>query len=291
MTKELTFFEIRNRIMEWEGLSLSTRVLWEHLCQMAWMEGSCFPSTQTLSKRLQISLIKIKRSKSELIKKQLIHVFHRTRPQTDMIFPFVQFKNIDQRDKNITILPSVSQTLPGIKEINTLQLDSVSQTPTQCLTDTRPSVSQTPIKENIKIKLKEEKNNTTDVVFCRTCPKTDKSDIADATIETPQPLTRKQKSELHKQSRQQQLDEIQANIESYKTQYPAVNIDLQFQKLVVWLNENPKGKTRKNIHRTWTNWLLKTQSNYNVAQIGRSPEDKQTAKYEEYKKYVAKYTH
>ena len=258
--------------MAWEGLSLSTRVLWEHLCQMAWANGSCYPSTQTLSKKLQISLTAIKRSKAELIKGKLIRVFHRDRPQTDLFFPFVKFQNIEQRDKNITVLPSVSQTLLDSNKNSDLQKGSVSQTPTQCLTDTRPSVSQTPIKENLKRTVKIEEDDTTNVVSCQTCHQNDKSDtnnpLPEPQIDQPK-LTKKQRSEKHRESREAQIAEIESNLQQYRDKYPAINVDLQIEKMKLWLDTHQKGKVRKNIHRTWINWLLRAQSNYNVAQIGK----------------------
>jgi hypothetical protein len=296
MTAKPTFFDIRNKIMGWDGLSLSTRVLWEQLCQMAWADGSCYPSTQALARMLQISLITVKRSKAELIQKKIIHVFRRRHPQTDVFFPFVKFRNIEQRDKNITVLSSVSQTLPDSNKNDDLQEGSVSQTPRWCLTDTISSVSQTPIKENsLKENIKEEEDNTTNVVFCQTCHQNDKSDTIDMPVEpqteaVEQPkLTKKQRSEKHRESRENQIAEIEANLKQYRDEYPAINIDLQLQKMRLWLDTNPKGKTRKDIHRTWANWLLKAQSNYNVAQVGKqTPENKRLSQYEEYKKYVAK---
>lgn len=291
MTAKPTFFEIRNAIMSWENLSLSTRVLWEHLCQMAWSDGSCYPSNNTLSKILGISPRQIVESKNELTKKRLINVFHRNRPQTTIIFPFVQFKNIEQRDKNITPFNSAVNALPETIKNNNLQVDSADNAFGWCSECTTNSAVAAPIKENIKIKLKEDKNNTTNVVFCQTCPETDIFDTENSPNNHQPKLSKQQRSEAHKTLRQQQITEIETNIQRYRDEYPAVNVDLQFKKMKLWLETNQKGKVRKDIHRTWLNWLLKAQSNYNVAQLGRqTPESKKISQLEEMKKYAEKYS-
>ena len=293
MTAKPTFFDIRNKIMGWEGLSLSTRVLWEHLCQMAWADGSCYPSTQTLARMLQISLRQIKQSKTELTSKGLVNVFHRELPQTDIFFPFVRFQNIDQRDKNITVLHSAANALCGPNDSNDLQTDSAATAPTQCSHCTRHSAAIAPIKEKIKIKDKIREEYTTNVVFVEHV-QSDTSDTLVPAVETPpekveQNLTKKQRSEVHRAARDAQIAEIEANLQQYRDEYPTINVDVQFRKMVLWLTTKQKGKVRKDIRRTWINWLNSKLADYNVAQIGKqTPENKKLSQYEEYKKYVAK---
>lgn len=291
--KQPTFFDIRNRILEWPGLSLAAKTIWISLCQYSWADGSCYHSRQTLADSHGMTISLVKRARKELCDKKLIKVFKRPLPATAVTFPFIRFAAIEQRDKNVVQFENMigsKSTLLDSKENNELEGQWVQNIPYNRVTG--EPIDRFKIdphkRKDLKENIKEEKDNTTNVVFCQTCHENDKSDTDNLPVETPK-LTKKQRSEQHRESREAQIAEIEANIQQYRDEYPAVNIDLQLKKMKLWLETNQKGKVRKDIHRTWINWLLKAQSNYNVAQIGKTPEDKKLTQYEEYKKYAAKY--
>lgn len=285
-----SFFDIRNRILEWPGLSLSAKTIWISLCQYSWADGSCYHSRQSLADKHGMTLTMVKRSRQELVDKGLITIFKRPLPATAVTFPFIKFQAIEQRDKNVVRLENQmgsKSTLSETNNINDLQTDRcidepIIGSPVHLLIGSK----STPIKENsLKENLKEE-DDTTNVVSCQTCHPNDKSDTKAIANKPQSTLTKKQKSELHHKSRQNQLSEIESNIQQYKDEYPAIDVDLQFKKMKLWLDSHPKGKVRKNIHRTWINWLLRAHSNYNVAQTGKLTKNKREFDPEEYKRYV-----
>lgn len=250
-----TFFDIRNKILAWEGLSLPTRTLWISLCQYAWADGSCYPSTQTLAKKLNVCLRAIKQSKAELIDKKLISVFHRVLPATDLIYPFIRFKNIEQRSSNILVLHGAPHALCVINNIEGLQTDSALNAPDQCTTCTIDSAPHAPIKEKyLKETLKEEKIH-----------------IVQPPSKSPeQKKTKKQESEENKAARiadrQRQLIEIESNFPKYHLDFPEINLDLLLRKMKRWL-EGPRGKTRKQMEDVWQTFLGNAQSTIDIAKL------------------------
>lgn len=289
MTAEkVTFFEIRNRIMGWTGISLPTKVLWEHLCQMAWADGSCYPSTQTLALKLGLHIRAIKRSKAELVTKKLINVFHRPNSQTDVIFPFSQFRNIEQRDKNINILSSDILSLPGPNKNNDLPGTSDKSASNQCHIVTPSSDILSPIKENIK--RKDKKVHTTYV--CDERSSEHEHIIAD---EPPQNKSksqiRREKAQAKQQHRESQLADIKSNLAQYADKYPDVDLEDLFRRMDFWLHDNPTGKLRIDLHRTWNWWLNKEQSNAAMRKKFKTkPKTNRQFNEEDYNRYVAELT-
>lgn len=278
-----SFFDIRNKIMSWEGLSLSTRVLWEHLCQMSWADGSCYPSNQALAKILGISLRQVIESKNELAEKRLINVFRRNRPQTTLIFPFVQFKNIDQRDKNIITFNSAVSALPDTNKNSNLQTDSADSAFDQCSECTTNSAVSAPIKENIKIKYKREEVQPSVVCDERS---SEHEHVTAEPVKTKAQLKR-EKAEARKEQRESQLAEIRLNLQTYKTDYPDIDLDDLFRRLDFWLHNDPTGKTRLDIRRTWRWWLNKEQSKIAMRnKFNNKNKPKREFDPEEYKRYV-----
>ena len=275
--------------MSWDGLSLSTRVLWEHLCQMAWTDGSCYPSNQTLAKILGISLRQVIESKNELTAKKLIHVFHRNRPQTTLIFPFVQFKNIEQRDKNIITLNSAVSALPEPTNINDLQLGSAEIAFDQCSECTTGSAVSAPIKENIKRTIKKEEVHTSYV--CDERSSEHEHITAEPAVKTKAQIKR-EKAEARQEQRESQLADIRSNLDSFKAKHPDIDVDDLFRRLDFWLHNDPTGKTRVDIHRTWKWWLNKEQSKAAMRKKfpANKPKSNREFDEEEYKRYVAEFT-
>lgn len=285
-----SFFDIRNRILEWPGLSLSAKTIWISLCQYSWTDGSCYHSRQTLAENHGMHIDTVKSARRELSEKGLIKVFKRPLPLTAVTFPFVKFQAIEQRDKNVVRLENQigdKTTLSSVNNNNDLQSNRGNLSPiigdktTLLIGDKTTPIKENSLKENLK-----EEDDTTNVVSCQTCHPNDKSDTKAIANKPQSTLTKKQKSELHHKSRQNQLSEIESNIQQYKDEYPAIDVDLQFKKMKLWLDSHPKGKVRKNIHRTWINWLLRAHSNYNVAQTGKLTKNKREFDPEEYKRYV-----
>lgn len=281
--------------MAWEGLSLSTRVLWEHLCQMAWTDGSCYPSNHALAKILGISLRQVIESKNDLTTKQLINVFHRKRPQTTIIFPFVQFKNIEQRDKNIVTFNSAVSALSRPTKINNLSLDSAESALDQCSECTIDSAVSAPRKENsLKENIKEEVH--TSYVCDERSPEPERITATESAGTAPVTKTkaqlRREKAESRQQQREDQLAEIRADLDTSQSQHPDFDVHDLFRRLDFWLHNDPTGKTRLNIHRTWKWWLNKEQSKAAMrAKFSTNkPKPKREFDEEEYKRYVAEFT-
>lgn len=273
--------------MSWDGLSLSTRVLWEHLCQMAWTDGSCYPSNQTLAKILGISLRQVIESKNELAAKKLIHVFHRNRPQTTLIFPFVQFKNIEQRDKNIITLNSAVSALPEPTNINNLSLDSAEIAFDQCSECTTDSAVSAPIKENIKRTIKKEEVHTSYV--CGERSSEHEHITAEPAVKTKAQLKR-EKAEARQQDREKQLDEIKSKLSETAFEFPDFDVNDLFRRLDFWLHNDPTGKTRVNIHRTWKWWLNKEQSKSAMRKkFNNKTKPKREFDPEEFNRYVSEF--
>lgn len=273
--------------MAWEDLPLPTKVLWEHLCQMAWADGSCYPSTQTLATKLNLHLRVIKRSKSELVSKNLIHVFHRPNSQTDVIFPFVRFRNIEQRDRNISVLSSVILSLPGNNENNNLEKSSVKSETDQCHIVTPSSVILSPIKENIKRTNKKEEVHTSYV--CDERSSEHEHVTAEPVAKTKVQLKR-EKAEARQQQRESQLAEIRSNIDSFKTKYPDIDVEDLIRRLDFWLHNDPTGKTRVDINRTWKWWLNKEQSRAAMRKKFKTDKTKsRSISNDEFDKYLNEY--
>ena len=275
--------------MAWEGISLPTKVLWEHLCQMAWADGSCYPSTQTLAQKLGMHIRVIKRSKAELITKKLINVFRRPNPQTDVIFPFSQFRNIEQRDKNITVLPSDILSLVEHKENNNLQKASDILSLDQCHIVTRPSDTLSPIKEKyLKENLKEEKTKEECI---EPYASGNGIDTIHPVVESQTEVVKqpKNKTSKHRASREEQLNQIKSDLDTYRVEYPEINISLEMENFEYWLNNYPKGKMRKDLFLTWKNWLHREHIQQQKRKTNtKTTEQKKLSQFEEYKKYVAK---
>ena len=299
MTARPTFFDIRNKIMSWPGLSLAAKVIWVSLCQYSWTDGSCYHSRQTLAENHNMTLTLVKRARKELLDKGLINIFKRPLPATAVTFPFIQFHDIEQRDVNVVRLENQIGSKSTLSEPNKnseLQDQWGQNRPYNGVKiDPIDRVKIDPHKRKVlKENIKEEEEYTTNVVFVEHVPEGDISDTLAPAVETPPPteqttITKKQRSEIHRASREAQIAEIETNLQQYRDEYPTINVDVQFRKMVLWLTTKQKGKIRKDIRRTWINWLNSKLADYNVAQIGKqTPENRKLSQYEEYKKYVAK---
>ena len=256
MTVEPTFFDIRNRILEWPGLSLPAKTIWISLCQYSWTDGSCYHSRQTLAENHGMTLALVKRARKELTDKGLVTVFKRPLPATAVTFPFVKFQDIEQRDKNVVRLENQmgsKSTLLVSKENNNIQ-DQWGQN------DTYNGVKIDPIdrvkidphkrkvlKENIK---EEQKKNGIEPYAVG-----NGIDTIHLAVASQPEVVKKPRTTKHKASREEQLDKIKANLDDYKTQYPEIDINLEIENFEYWLANYPKGKMRKDLFATWKNWL------------------------------------
>ncbi len=227
MQESPTFFDIRNRILEWPGLSLAAKTIWISLCQYSWADGSCYHSRQSLADKHGLHLDTVKSARRELIKKGLITVFKRPLPETAVTFPFVKFQAIEQRDRNVVRLEN-----------------QIGDKTTLLIGDIFPPIKEKILKENIKVQEKKEEGIE---------PYADGNGID--TDPEPVKHTKKPKVSKHRASREEQLDKIKANFAEYQTQYPEIDINLEIENFEYWLTNYPKGKMRKDIFATWKNWL------------------------------------
>ncbi len=97
-------------------------------------------------------------------------------------------------------------------------------------------------------------------------PKPDSPIQPDPPIKTKAQIKR-EKAEAKKANREQLLVDIKNNFPSYKQQYPEVNIELEYEKMVVWLHSSSKGKVRTELHDVWANWLRTAQTRVDMYKL------------------------
>jgi hypothetical protein len=78
---------------------------------------------------------------------------------------------------------------------------------------------------------------------------------------------KREKAEAKKADREHQLSDIESNMFSFEVEYPNVDIDLEFKKMVYWLNNTPTGKIRTDINKTWQKWLFREQTRLNTIKL------------------------
>lgn len=297
MTAEPTFFDIRNRILAWGKLSIQAKTIWISLCQYSWADGSCYVSRNTLAEKHGMSLPAVKRARKELTDKQLISVFKRPIPQTAVIFPFIQFEHTNQRCSNVVNLSNSigsKMTLLTNNNINDLETDGVKSEPimgskmTLSMGSNSSPIKEKYLKENIKEEVHtsyvcDERSSEPERITA-----TDPVETAPATKTKAQ--LRREKAESRQQQREDQLTEIRAELDLSQSQHPDFDVHDLFQRLDFWLHNDPTGKTRLNIHRTWKWWLNKEQSKTAMRKKFPANKPKREFDEEEYKRYVAEFT-
>ena len=92
-------------------------------------------------------------------------------------------------------------------------------------------------------------------------------------VQTDTPVTKtkaqikREKAEAKKTEREHQLADIKASLFSFEFDYPNVDVNLEFEKMIYWLENTAKGKLRTDINKTWKNWLLREQTRLNTMKL------------------------